>query len=467
MGIQQQRQGPDKAAIEQALANQATATAQAIQQQQQVIQKMMQNMSLFQHQTPNSPANQILNEQHQKQLSDSTKMRLSDNQNDLHGPDLGGILHKQNVLQTEGQQFSRQHVETSQSEQQQHTAFSLGLSSPVLKAHLTENSSRPQQSTAVSGMIGAPLTSLSNPNHGGMPNVGYDPIKSLLTQLQQSDQPSSTAQPGNISDENSISGPSTNQQMGYRGNETHRSIEDQPEPSPLNGAIPTDSPHMGRSIWDMPAATVAAPLTSNSAPSREQQDNQILHHRQPQHIMQQQPAETEKGRIQGWDQARAGLMEDQQQKTLQEYEHNAEHSGQNYNTPPSLGSAQHNTQEFENTPIIENQGISMTTDSFRQDDLPDTEVKNDFNGNNSTPKMKDNRKEKKEKSKRDTRRNEKSITTNNNQQEFCTSDNYIPGMEGAIKPDVPITATKSIEEEQQRAQADALYRLQLEQQQML
>ena len=34
-------------------------------------------------------------------------------------------------------------------------------------------------------------------------------------------------------------------------------------------------------------------------------------------------------------------------------------------------------------------------------------------------------------------------------------------MEGAIKPDVPITATKSIEEEQQRAQADALYRLQV------
>ena len=103
----------------------------------------------------------------------------------------------------------------------------------------------------------------------------------------------------------------------------------------------------------------------------------------------------------------------------------------------------------------------MTTDSFRQDDLPDTEVKNDFNGNNSTPKMKDNRKEKKEKLKRDTRRSEKSITTNNNQQEFSTSDNYIPGMEGAIKPDVPITATKSMEEEQQRAQADALYRLQV------
>merc|ERR1739846_33072 len=346
MGIQQQHQGPDKAAIEQALANQATATAQAIQQQQQIIQKMMQNMSLFQHQASNSPANQILNEQHQ------------------------------------------------------HTAFSLGLSSPVLKAHLTENSSRPQQSTAVSGMIGAPLTSLSNPNHGGMPNVGYDPIKSLLTQLQQSDQPSSTAQPGNISDENSISGPSTNQQMGYRGNETHRSIEDQPEPAPLNGAIATDSPHMGRSIWDMPAATVSAPLTSNSAPSREQQDHQILHHRQSQHIMQQQPPESEKGRIQGWDHVGASLMEDQQQKTLQEYEHNAEHSwpsqhellrphntelsGQNYNTPPSSGSAQHSTQEFETTPTNENQGISMTTDSFRQDDLPDTEVKNDFNGNNST-----------------------------------------------------------------------------------
>ena len=489
--IQQQHQGPDKAAIEQALANQAAATAQAIQQQQQIIQKMMQNMSLFQHQASNSPANQILNEQQQKQLSDSTRMRVSDTQNELHGPDLGGILHKQSVLQTEGQQFTRQHVETSQSEQQQHTAFSLGISSPVLKTHLTENSPqdnsrspRPQQSTAVSGMIGAPLTSLSNPNHGGMPNVGYDPIKSLLTQLQQSDQPSSTARPGNISDESGISGPSTNQQMGYRGNETHRSIEDQPEPAPLNGAIATDSPHMGRSIWDMPAATVSAPLTSNSAPSREQQDHQILHHRQSQHIMQQQPPESEKGRIQGWDHVRAGLMEDQQQKTLQEYEHNAEHSwpsqhellrphntelsGQNYNTPPSSGSAQHSTQEFETTPTNENQGISMTTDSFRQDDLPDTEVKNDFNGNNNTPKMKDNRKEnKKEKLKRDTRRSEKSINTNNNQQEFCTSDNYIPGMEGAIKPDVPITATKSMEEEQQRAQADALYRLQVTMKQKL
>ena len=48
--IQQQHQGPDKAAIEQALAAQAAATAQAIQQQQQLMQKMMQNMSLFNQQ---------------------------------------------------------------------------------------------------------------------------------------------------------------------------------------------------------------------------------------------------------------------------------------------------------------------------------------------------------------------------------------------------------------------------------
>merc|ERR1712173_368649 len=41
-------------------------------------------------------------------------------------------------------------------------------------------------------------------------------------------------------------------------------------------------------------------------------------------------------------------------------------------------------------------------------------------------------------------------------------------MEGTVKPDQPITATKTLAEEQQeRAQADALYRLQLEQQQML
>ena len=40
-------------------------------------------------------------------------------------------------------------------------------------------------------------------------------------------------------------------------------------------------------------------------------------------------------------------------------------------------------------------------------------------------------------------------------------------MEGAIKPDVPITATKSMEEEQQRAQADALYRLQVTMKQKL
>ena len=56
--IQQQHQGPDKAAIEQTLAAQAAQTAQAIQQQQQLMQKMMQNMNLFNQQQQNASVDQ-------------------------------------------------------------------------------------------------------------------------------------------------------------------------------------------------------------------------------------------------------------------------------------------------------------------------------------------------------------------------------------------------------------------------
>ena len=73
--IQQQHQGPDKAAIEQTLAAQAAQTAQAIQQQQQLMQKMMQNMNLFnqQQQNQNQPnlQQQILKEQNLHSESNS------------------------------------------------------------------------------------------------------------------------------------------------------------------------------------------------------------------------------------------------------------------------------------------------------------------------------------------------------------------------------------------------------------
>ena len=97
--IQQQHQGPDKAAIEQALAAQAAATAQAIQQQQQLMQKMMQNMSLF-PQTAHSPLlaqHQLLKEQLQSCASPT--LRAAGSQNELHMPEQVGMLSKQQNIQ--------------------------------------------------------------------------------------------------------------------------------------------------------------------------------------------------------------------------------------------------------------------------------------------------------------------------------------------------------------------------------
>ena len=100
--IQQQHQGPDKAALEQALAGQAAATAQAIQQQQQLMQKMMQNMSILPQPHPNANPvlAQHLKEPQQLQSSTSPGLRAPGNQNgDLQGSELGGMLIKQQAPQ--------------------------------------------------------------------------------------------------------------------------------------------------------------------------------------------------------------------------------------------------------------------------------------------------------------------------------------------------------------------------------
>merc|ERR1712038_134346 len=94
--------------------------------------------------------------------------------------------------------------------------------------------------------------------------------------------------------------------------------------------------------------------------------------------------------------------------------------------------------------------------------------KNNNNFSNSVSKPKESKKDKKEKAnKKDNKKNNNEKSSNQTYQE-ADPGHYIPGMEGTVKPEQPITATKTLEEEQQqRAQADALYRLQLEQQQML
>ena len=501
--IQQTHQGPDKAAIEQHLAGQAAATAQAIQQQQQLMQKMMQNMSLFQQQQHSQHpilAQQILKEQLQSSVSPS--LRSPGNQNELQGSEIGAMLgSKQQTLQqqSEIQPFSRQQLpSSSQSEQQLHTqstlgGFGLGLSSPLLKAHHVGEGSpdgnqprspQPQQPT-LGGLLGGQQGSMPNQNDGG-----YDPIKSLLNQLQQSDKPSAASQVSSI----------PSQSAGLSSNEDHRTISgDKTEPSKLSGTTTTDSPHMGRSIWDMPAAAVAAPPTPNPALTREQQEHQLLHQQQQLLLQQHQQNEDENISRGGWDQVRSGLAEEKPLQNHHEYKNkkresqqpwpskeqeisllvsqNSQLTGPEYSNHPPLSSTaivQATPQDYKNDSPHETRNLSAI-DSFRtettNDNIDSNMNKNDFitsNINNAVYKPKDTKKEKREKGKKDARKNEKVISNTTNQQEYISSENYIPGMEGAIKPEVPITATKSMEEEQQqRAQADALYRLQIEQQQML
>ena len=499
--IQQQHQGPDKAAIEQHLAGQAAATAQAIQQQQQLMQKMMQNMSLFQQQQHSQNpilAQQLLKEQLQSSVSPS--LRAPGNQNELQGSEIGAMLgSKQQTLQqqSEIQPFSRQQLPSS-SQPEQHTqstlgGFGLGLSSPLLKTHHVGEGSpdgnqprspQPQQ-PALGGLLGGQQGAMPNLNDGG-----YDPIKSLLNQLQQSDQPSAASQVSSI----------PSQSVGLSVNEDHRTIPgDKTETSKLSGTTATDSPHMGRSIWDMPAAAVAAPPTSNPALTREQQEHQLLHQQQQLLLQQQQQNEEENISRGGWDQVRSGLADEKPLQNHHEYKNkkhesqqpwpsqeqdisrlvsqNSQLTGSEYTNHPPLSSTatvQATLQDYENDSSHETRNIS-TIDSFRtettNDNIDSNLNKNDFitsNSNNVVYKPKDNKKDKRDKGKKEGRKNEKVISNTTNPQEYISSENYIPGMEGAIKPEVPITATKSVEEEQQqRAQADALYRLQIEQQQML
>ena len=250
---------------------------------------------------------------------------------------------------------------------------------------------------------------------------------------------------------------------------------------------------MGRSIWDMPATAVAAPPTPNPSLTREQQEHQLLHQQQ-QHLLlqQQQQNEVEKLSRRGWDQTGPGLVEEKLQQNHIEYENknneaqqswpsqeqetsllasqNSELTGPEYNNQPSLSTAasvQPIPLDYENDSQNKPRNIS-SIDTFRTETLNDNIDsnlnKNDFitsSISNSVPKLKE-KKDKRDKLKKEGKKHEKVTSNNNNQQELVSSDNYIPGMEGAVKPEVPITATKSMEEEQQqRAQADALYRLQV------
>ena len=108
------------------------------------------------------------------------------------------------LFQAESQHFSRQRQPSvSQSENQQQAqrsalgGFGLGLPSPVLKTHLSEGSEQcsshsrsPQAHQSSSGgrLLGGQQVTLANSNDITASNTSYDPIKSLLNQLQQSDQ---------------------------------------------------------------------------------------------------------------------------------------------------------------------------------------------------------------------------------------------------------------------------------------
>ena len=232
---------------------------------------------------------------------------------------------------------------------------------------------------------------------------------------------------------------------------------------------------MGRSIWDMPATAVAAPPTLNHALTREQQEHQLLHQQQQQQfLLQQQQIEAGKSSNQGWGNVRTSV---QDELPYQNTHHGHAWPSQDEQLRDIHKGSSQIPQEFDNTPpenvqhqdflAKNNKDCTLSsTNSFRQETSNDNDNimdKNNFinSNNNSVSKTKDSKKEKKEKIKKETKKSEKISLNTFNQQELHASETYIPGMEGAVKPDMPITATKSMEEEQQRAQADALYRLQV------
>ena len=243
----------------------------------------------------------------------------------------------------------------------------------------------------------------------------------------------------------------------------------------------SDSPHIGRSIWDMPVTT---PTTPNPAITREQQEQQLLHNQQ-QHLLQQQD-EQKMNHHQGWDQVRAGLMEDNTNQQPQHQGWPSHHRPHQQQEPSQQSKHDYNDQQPSNNAHqefdhktggneVDNDARNISTiDSFRTEttsnDNNDLLSKNNFSSTNNSSKPKESKKDKKEKGNKKDGNNKKNNNSSNieksSNQPYQDSTegntNYIPGMEGTVKPDVPITATKSLEEEQQqRAQADALYRLQV------
>ena len=98
-----------------------------------------------------------------------------------------------------------EHPQSSQHQQPQHLggtggglggAFGLGLPAPVLKTHgaveggsANRNITQSPQHSTFSGLLGGQQPSIMNPTGATSPaqNARYDPIKSLLNQLHQSD----------------------------------------------------------------------------------------------------------------------------------------------------------------------------------------------------------------------------------------------------------------------------------------
>ena len=337
---QGQNQVPDKAALEQALAAQAQATAQAIRQQQQLMQKMMQNLSMLsQHQNPTAIPQQP--EQSQVQQSLSTSPGQQPDQGNLNGnlqqSQLGSMLLRQQMPQEVVHQTSSQseyHHTTSPHHQSQHSGvggFGLGISSQASNTSGEETplggshprSPHQQQPVIGEGMLGqkpvSPLIrsseNISSPSTGG----GYDPIKSLLNQLQHSDQKSPSVQTTHESGSAQSSSLSQHQVGGFGISETrHRTTPTTTETqaTSIGGTAATESPHMGRSIWDMPAAAAAAPPNPNPALTREQQEHQILHQQQQLLLQQERQREAAKQNISAvtkgaWGGGRPSFLEDQ------------------------------------------------------------------------------------------------------------------------------------------------------------
>ena len=341
----------------------------------------------------------------------------------------------------------------------------------------SHNPAQSPQHSAISDLLRG-QSSVVNSTDATSPSqsASYDPIKSLLNQLHQSDTSSSCKEVDSPS-------PSLSHRVGALGmDEIHRPPATDPNSQQHQdgqlggGTVATDSPHMGRSIWDMPAAAAAAPPTPNPALSREQQQHQLLHQQQ-QMLLQQKQLDQQKN---AWGGPNFGVNESDQihqspesghQSLLQQQQHVPESSQYQQESYPSSFHHQETAQQYDfqnQQEQVDNLSQPTPADSFSTDSLQNENIIGK-NSNDTTNKLSSKEKKDAKRGKKEGKRNEKSNNhlNNSNQQEIhfssdpVSTQNYIPGMEGTVRPEEPVTAAKSREEEQQRAQTDALYRLQV------